>query len=630
MSAGCLAACASVSSPDKSTGAPVHQGMAQMSSDDAGFADSAAIQELDQDNLGIDIQSSSHDDLWQRIRAGFAFPELDTPLVAEKERFYLQRPDYLQRMFTRGARYLHHIVEEVEKRGLPTELALLPFVESAMNPTAMSSAKASGLWQFIPSTGRQYDLSQNWWVDNRRDVVQSTRAALDYLQVVYRMHGNDWFLALASYNWGEGSVKRAIRNNKTLGRPTDYLHLRMPTETRHYVPKLIAIKHIIQHADRLGVALPELPNQPYFATIEKSRPIDLALAAQFAGMSEAEFLALNPAHNRPVISASRNNVLKIPADRVDSFRANMAAHAAANKPFVSWHPHTLQTDESIEAVARRSGLSAAELLRANGIQPGTRVLPGTRLLVRNARIRDDALIAAFNGPRIYKQVNAAPLVHRVRRGETASSIARRYGLSVAELRAMNGRINPLKAGTSLTVRRGRLQTVMIGEDGTRRVISQQTRAASASAAGASSTSSAGKAIRRVGYSSTKSSSRSTSRKGKTVAAVRGATSSSTAKAAGSRTSGSQPARAAGAPRNRTAVKSASNDGTTPRLGPLPRTNVKSSGSSPSTRNRTSRKTAVATGRAGSRSATTTTRSKTSADGKRSTQRSAAAQTGKRS
>jgi membrane-bound lytic murein transglycosylase D len=187
-------------------------------------------------------------DLWGRIRAGFAMPELDTPLVAQKEKFYLDRPEYLQRMFDRGGRYLHHIVEEIEKRGMPTELALLPFVESAMNPVALSSAKAAGLWQFIPSTGKQYDLSQNWWVDNRRDVVQSTRAALDYLQTIYELHGNDWFLALASYNWGEGAVGRAIRKNKAQGKPGDYLSLSMPTETRHYIPKLIALKRIVMQA----------------------------------------------------------------------------------------------------------------------------------------------------------------------------------------------------------------------------------------------------------------------------------------------------------------------------------------------------------------------------------------------
>jgi soluble lytic murein transglycosylase-like protein len=198
-------------------------------------------------------------------------------------------------MFQRGERYLFYIVEELERRGLPTELALLPFVESAMNPSAVSSAQAAGLWQFIPSTGKQYNLHQNWWVDNRRDPVKSTHAALDYLQRIYAMHGNDWFLALASYNWGEGSVARAVRKNQLRGRPTDYLSLDMPAETRHYVPKLIALKHILQRADEFGIALPALPNRPYFVTLEKTRPIDLKLAAKFAGMTVAEFVALNGA-----------------------------------------------------------------------------------------------------------------------------------------------------------------------------------------------------------------------------------------------------------------------------------------------------------------------------------------------
>ncbi len=627
VSAGYLAACASVTPPENATGTPVHLGMAGIKQSDS-RADHGAIQIVDQENLRLDIQSAPHEDLWQRIRAGFAFPELDSPLVAEKERFYLQRPDYLQRMFTRGSRYLHHIVEEVEKRGLPTELALLPFVESAMNPTALSSAKASGLWQFIPSTGRQYDLSQNWWVDNRRDVVQSTRAALDYLQVVYKMHGNDWFLALASYNWGEGSVKRAVRANEAAGRPTDYLHLKMPTETRHYVPKLIAIKHIIQNADRLGVALPELPNQPYFATIEKSRPIDLALAAQFAGMSEAEFLALNPAHNRPVISASRNNVLKIPADRVEQFRAAMEAHSAAQKPFVTWHPHTLQTDESIEAVALRSGLSAADLLRANGIQPGTRVLPGTRLLVRNARVRDDDLIAQFNGPRIYKQVNAAPLVHRVRRGETASSIARRYGLSLAELRAMNRKISPLKPGMSLTVRRGRLQTVMIGEDGTRRILSQQPKASSA----AQVVNAPRNAIRPVSHTPPKrSAARSSAGADGTLAAVRGVTAQSGQKA-GKRASSTAKARTGSSRagtsnrKNASAAKAPSSQ-SAPRLGPRPRSGAKSTSASAASRRGSSAKASAGSKRnsqakSPSRSAQT--------EGKRASSRNATAANAKRS
>ena len=184
------------------------------------------------------------DDLWQRMRNGFAMPDLDSPLVADRQAWYLNRPDLLKRIFERSRRYLHHIVGELEKRGMPTELALLPIVESSFNPLAYSSARALGMWQFIPSTGKSYKLQQNWWFDQRRDIVASTSAALDYLQYIYEMHG-DWHLALASYNWGEGAVGRAIAKNQARGLPTDYLSLKMPGETRYYVPKLQAIKNII-------------------------------------------------------------------------------------------------------------------------------------------------------------------------------------------------------------------------------------------------------------------------------------------------------------------------------------------------------------------------------------------------
>ncbi|MBA3477696.1 MAG: transglycosylase SLT domain-containing protein, partial [Lautropia sp.] len=382
-------------------------------------------------------------DLWGRIRAGFAMPELDTPLVAQKEKFYLDRPEYLQRMFDRGARYLHHIVEEIEKRGMPTELALLPFVESAMNPVALSSAKAAGLWQFIPSTGKQYDLSQNWWVDNRRDVVQSTRAALDYLQIIYEMHGNDWFLALASYNWGEGAVGRAVKKNRALGKPGDYLSLKMPAETRHYVPKLIALKNIVMQAEELGLTLPALPDKAYFVTVEKTRPIDLKLAAEFAQMSVQDFVALNPAHNRPVIAASKNNVLKIPTDKIDAFTAAIIRHEMADKVFASWQPYTLKASETVADVARRGGISTAELLQANSISPSVRVLPGTRILAPLKNVVDETLVEDFAGARVYQLVNVPAGYHRVQRRETSATVARRYGLTVSQLTAMNGNLSKL-------------------------------------------------------------------------------------------------------------------------------------------------------------------------------------------
>src|SRR6185369_17277021 len=194
------------------------------------------------------------DDLWQRIRDGFAMPDLGGPIVAEKTAWYAARPDYLKRVFDRSRRYMFHIVEELERRGMPTELALLPMVESSFNPMAYSRAHAAGLWQFIPATGKRFNLEQSWWYDERRDIVESTSAALDYLQWLYEMHG-DWHLALASYNWGEGAVSRAIARNRKSGKPTDYASLKMPAETRQYVPKLQALKNIIANPGPLGITL---------------------------------------------------------------------------------------------------------------------------------------------------------------------------------------------------------------------------------------------------------------------------------------------------------------------------------------------------------------------------------------
>jgi membrane-bound lytic murein transglycosylase D len=413
-----------------------------------------------------------HRDLWGRVRAGFALPDLPTPLVAEKERFYLQRPEALQRMFARGGRYLHYIIEEVEKRGMPTEIALLPFVESAMNPVALSSAQAAGLWQFIPSTGKQYELSQNWWVDNRRDVVQSTRAALDYLQKIYEMHDRDWFLALASYNWGENAVARAVKNNRARGLPTDYLSLSMPAETRNYVPKLIALKQIVLNADAYGIALPEIPNRPYFATIEKTRPIDLKLAAQFSGLSVEDFVALNPAHNRPVIAASRNNEIKIPHERVDQFVKAMERHDRDNKPLASWQPYTLKPGETLDEVARRGNVTQAELLRANGLTAGKKLLPGTQVIAPQASVKDEMQVESFAGPRVYEEVSVPPVYHRVGKRESMNSVASSYGISIEQLRVWNGGMKSAKAGSSLLVRQASTQTVLTTADGNRQVVAR--------------------------------------------------------------------------------------------------------------------------------------------------------------
>jgi len=409
-------------------------------------------------------------DLWERIRAGFAMPELNSPLVREKERFYLARPDDLERMLARGAPYLHFIVEELEKRGMPTELALLPFVESAMNPVAQSGAQAAGLWQFIPATGRRFELSQDWWIDERRDVVRSTRAALEYLQAIHEMHDRDWFLALASYNWGENAVARAVRHNRARGRPTGYLSLKMPTETRHYVPKLIALKRIVLKPGAHGVTLPPVPDAPYFASITKTQPIDLALAARFAGMSVEAFVALNPAHNRPVIAATRGNRIRLPVDRVDAFARAMARHVGSRKPLASWQPYTLGPGETLAGVARRAGVPLGELLRANDLRGDMRVLAGSRMLVPQSIVRDEMLVRSFTGPRVYQEVTVPATWYVARRGDTLAKVARRHRVSVASLRRWNGQRSTIQPGMRIVVRPAMTRTVLTTVSGQREVM----------------------------------------------------------------------------------------------------------------------------------------------------------------
>lgn len=338
--------------------------------------------------LTLDLTRNAND-IWDRIRRGFGMPELDSELVAEQQLFYLNRPGFLKKVFERGGRYLYHIVDELERRGMPTELALLPMVESSYNPLAYSRARASGLWQFIPSTGRSYNLTQDKWVDERRDVIASTAAALDYLQTIYEMHG-DWHLALASYNWGEGSVGRAIRRNEADGLPPEYRHLRMPDETRNYVPKLQALKNIVARPELFHFELPYVPNSRHFVTIDTPAGIDLATAAQFADMSLEEFIALNPGYNRPAI-ATEGNSLVVPVDRAERFRLRLAEQGKAGK---AWRTYELKRGETLAAVARKFKLSLNQLQRLNGLDARSRVSPGYSLLVPDGVDPDAALAVA--------------------------------------------------------------------------------------------------------------------------------------------------------------------------------------------------------------------------------------------
>jgi membrane-bound lytic murein transglycosylase D len=315
--------------------------------------------------------------VWDRIRAGFRMANLDGMLVERQEQWYADNPEYVARMVERSSHFLYFVVEEVERRRMPTEIVLLPMIESAYNPTAYSRSHASGMWQFIPSTGRLYGLRQNFWYDGRRDVLSSTSAALDYLQKLHDQFG-DWNLALAAYNWGEGSVSRAMARNEARGLPTNYESLAMPLETRKYVPKLQAVKNIVSQPGRYGITLANIPNQPYFATITTRRHIDVQLAASLAEMALAEFRFLNPAHNKPVIKADGSEAIVLPVDRVAVFEKNLETHG---RPLVSWQAYTVKRNDKPETIASRHGMTLAELKEINGIPAKRTIVAGQTLLV---------------------------------------------------------------------------------------------------------------------------------------------------------------------------------------------------------------------------------------------------------
>jgi membrane-bound lytic murein transglycosylase D len=392
-------------------------------------------------------------DLWERIRQRFGMPDLQHELVQDREQWYATRPDYIQRMTERSSKYIFHIVEELERRNMPSELALLPYIESAFNPQAVSSAKAAGMWQFMPATGRYFDLKQNAFRDDRRDVLASTRAALDYLQKLYGMFG-DWHLALAAYNWGEGSVSRAIERNRKAGLGTTYLDINMPAETRMYVPKLQAVKNIVAAPQRYATTLPLIENHPYFQTVTITRDIDVALAAKLADVAPEDFRALNPAASQPVILASATPEILLPWDNAAVFRANLMAKGNAQlASWTAWQaPGTMQPSE----VARRVGMSEDELREVNKIPRGMLIKAGSTLLVaRSADVREDVAqqIADNAQLTLSRQPLQARRTVRAGKSDTVASLARRYGVAASAIADWNDvKVGAkFKAGESVVV-----------------------------------------------------------------------------------------------------------------------------------------------------------------------------------
>jgi membrane-bound lytic murein transglycosylase D len=326
-------------------------------------------------------------DLWERIRKGYQMSNLENELASDRTQWYASKPDYLQRMTERSNKYLYHIVEELEARKMPTELALLPFIESAFNPQAVSSARASGMWQFMPKTGKSFDLKQNAFRDDRRDVQASTRAALDYLERLHKMFG-DWHLALAAYNWGEGNVGKAIARNKRAGLPTGYTDLNMPMETRMYVPKLQAMKNIVGNPPQYGVVLPSIPNHPYFQSVPLRRDMDVSVAAKLADISEQDFKALNPSAHRPVLLAAGSPNILLPWDNAEVFQRNYEASTLGR--MATWTAWVAPTTMKVADAAKRVGMNEADFRAVNNIPPRMVIKAGSALLVpRNASMLGD-------------------------------------------------------------------------------------------------------------------------------------------------------------------------------------------------------------------------------------------------
>ncbi len=418
------------------------------------------------------VTAASYDSLWDRLRGGFAMDDTDSALVTKWENYYAARPEYLNRILERGQRYMYFVSGEVEKRGMPMELALLPMIESAYNPKAESSAKAAGMWQFIPDTGKRYGLERTWWYDGRRDVVAATQAALDYLEELHGMFG-DWQLALASYNWGENAVARAIAKNQAAGLPTDFNSLRMPNETRDYVPKLLAIRNIVQNPAAYGIQLNDIPNRAYFATVSPDRHMDVKVAAELAETPVQELLRLNPGFIRPVIAHKDERLLVLPADKVDVFQKNLASY---DKPLLNWQPYVTRPGENLDKLAASFGMPGDELKDVNDINPRERVARGQTILVpKNAdvnsaeqqtllalaanRAADPLDTGANDKPQarrlapvtVRDDSNANGVIsYRVARGDTVFSIAKHYGVTVASIKTMNGlHSNHIQLGQTL-------------------------------------------------------------------------------------------------------------------------------------------------------------------------------------
>jgi membrane-bound lytic murein transglycosylase D len=401
----------------------------------------------------VNLQNQSVSDLyapssnlWIRIRDGFEMEPMNTPLEIEQVRWLSARPDYVHRSMARSSRYLFYIVQEVNARNMPTEIALLPFVESAFVTNAKSSAKAMGLWQFMPATGKDFQLTQNVFRDERRDVLQSTDAALDYLQRLHKQFGS-WDLALAAYNWGAGNVAKAQKRNLAAGRPTDYLSLKMPNETRNYVPKLMAYRQIVLDPKAYGIVLPELENHPYFVAVDVGSDIDVDLAIKLAEIPQDEFHSLNPSFNKPVILSNANQQILLPFGHAEIFQENLKKYT---KPLSSWTAVRVTKTETVDKAAKTLGVDVDSLREVNAIPKGMRIRAGSTVLIpKTSQGSGDISLAMAENGSLSLDKPAPPAAKKCAKGAKCPVVKPAKGATKGNSSANNAATQHKSASTGL-------------------------------------------------------------------------------------------------------------------------------------------------------------------------------------
>lgn len=389
-------------------------------------------------------------DLLDRVRRGLALGRHHNSRIDREADYFARNPEYVERVFTRAAPYLHYIVTEVETRGLPMELALLPIIESAFQPYAYSRARATGLWQFMAATGGRFGLKQDWWYDGRRDVVAATQAALDYLTYLNDMFGGDWLLAIAAYNTGEGNVSRAVKRNRAAGKRTDFWNLKLPAETRAYVPRLLAMTRIVADPDLYGLAIEGIPDAPYFERVETGGQISIEVAAELAGITTEEMYDLNPAYHRWATDPTGPHFLLVPVESAEAFRQSLLQLTPDQRMRVE--RYTVRAGDTVTSIAQRFGTTAQHLRELNALGSANAIAEGAELRVPSAvsSLPPQVLQAAARVD-ARGRGRTVTAVHVVRRGDSLWSIARRHNMDVIQLANLN-RIDPtdtLRAGQRL-------------------------------------------------------------------------------------------------------------------------------------------------------------------------------------